>query len=78
MELENLEDLVDFAIPAEERLLLYQFGEDASDCPDIHPKTVLPLAQQHLRRAVPKRLNLMSEGLDGYAKSAGKPEISYL
>lgn len=78
MELEDLEDLINLAVPAEERLLLYQLGEDAAHCPNIHPQTVLPLPQQHLRRAVPERLNLMSEGLDGYAKSAGKSKISNL
>lgn len=78
MELEDLEDLIDLAVPAEERLFLYQLGEDAPDCPNIHTQAVLPLPEQHLRRAVPECLNLMSKGLDGDAKSAGKSKVSNL
>jgi hypothetical protein len=69
--LEDLEDLVDLAIAAEERFLLDEFGEDAADGPDVHSQTVLPLSQEDLRRAVPEGLDLMREGLNGDTKGAG-------
>jgi hypothetical protein len=73
--LEDLEDLVDLAIPAEERFLFDELGEDASDGPNIHSQAVLPLSQQNLRSPIPEGLDLMGERLDGYAKGAGKSEI---
>lgn len=78
VELEDLEDLVDLAVSAEERLLLHQFGEDAADCPDVHTQTILLLAQENLRRTVPKRLNLMSQGLDGETEGSGQAKVSNL
>lgn len=78
MELEDFEDLVDLAVAAEERLLLDQLSEDAADRPDVHSQAVLALAQQHLRRAVPKSFNFVCQCLDGDAKSAGKSKISDL
>lgn len=71
VELENLENLVDFTIAAEEGLLFDQFCEDAANCPNIHSQTVLFLSQKHLRRPVPKSLDLVSEGLDGQAEGTG-------
>lgn len=45
MKLEYFEDLVDLTIPAEQRFLLDELGEDAAYCPDIHTQTVLSLTQ---------------------------------
>lgn len=65
MELENLEDLIDFTVSTEHRLLFHQLSKDAADCPDIYTQTVLLLPEENLRSSVPKSLNLMSESLDG-------------
>lgn len=73
--LEDLEDLVDLAIPAEERFLFDELSEDTPDGPDVHSQTVLALAQQDLGGPVPQGLDFMREGLDGNAKGAGKSEI---
>lgn len=75
MELENLEDLVDFTIPTEKRLLFSQFSEDASHSPDIHSKTVLFLPEKHLGSTVPQGLDLVSESLYGETKGSCQPEI---
>lgn len=65
MELENLEDLIDFTVSTEHRLLFHELSEDASDCPDIYTQAVLLLPEENLRSSIPKSLNLMSESLDG-------------
>ena len=65
MELENLENLIDFTVSTEHRLLFHELSEDASDCPAIHTQTVLLLPEEDLRSSVPKSLNLMGESLDG-------------
>lgn len=75
MVLEDLEDLVDLAIAAEERFLFDELSEDTTDGPNIHSQAVLPLSQQNLRSPVPQGLDLMGQGLDGYAKGAGKSKI---
>ena len=76
VELEDLEDLVDLTVSAEERLLFDQFCEDAAHCPNVHSQTVLLLAQKHLGRPVPQSLNFVSESLDGQAEGTGKAKIS--
>lgn len=75
MQLKDLEDLINFAVSTEKWSFFYEFGKDASDCPDVYSQTVLPLAKQDLRSPVPKGLNLMSEGLDGDAKGPCKSKI---
>ena len=75
VELENLEYLINFTVTAEERLLFDKLSKDASNCPDIHTQTVLPLSKEDFRCAVPEGLNLMCESLDGNSKSARKPKI---
>ena len=65
MELENLENLIDFTVSTEHRLLFHELSEDASDCPDIYTQAVLLLPEENLRSSIPKSLNLMSESLDG-------------
>ena len=65
MELENFEDLIDFTVSTEHRLLFHELSKDASDCPDIHTQTVLLLPEEDLRSSVPKSLDLMGESLDG-------------
>ena len=65
MELENLEDLIDFTVSTEHRLLFHELSEDASDCPDIYTQAVLLLPKENLGCSVPKSLNLMGESLDG-------------
>ena len=76
VELEDLEDLVDFRIAIKEGSFLDEFGENAAYCPNIHSKTVLFLAKQHLRSSIPEGLDLMSEGLDGNSKSTRQPKVS--
>lgn len=44
MELEDLENLVDFGVTVKHGLLFDQFSENASNCPNIHTQTVLFLA----------------------------------
>ena len=75
MELENLKDLVDLAVSAEERLLLGQFSEDAADCPDVNSQTVLLLAQQNFGGTVPEGFDFVSEGLDGKGEGAGESKV---
>jgi hypothetical protein len=65
VELENLEDLIDFTVSTEHRLLFHELSEDASDCPDIYTQAVLLLPKENLGSSVPKSLNLMSESLNG-------------
>ena len=36
MELEDLEDLVDFAVPTEKRSLFDELGKDTANSPDIN------------------------------------------
>lgn len=75
VKLENLKDLIDFTVTAEERLLLDKLSKDASNCPDIDAQTVLPLPKEHFGCAVPEGLNLMGESLYGNSKSARKAKI---
>ncbi len=70
MELENLKNLINFTISVKHRLLLYEFCENATDCPDIHAQAVLLLSEENLRSSVPKRLNLVGQCLDWYSKSS--------
>ena len=44
VELENLEDLIDFAISTEKWFFFDELGEDASDCPNINSQAILFLA----------------------------------
>lgn len=53
MELEDFEDLINFAISAKKRLFLNEFGENASNSPNINSKTVLPLTKQNFRSPIP-------------------------
>ena len=78
MELEDLEDLVDFRVSVEERPLLNHFCEYAANSPDIHTQTVLFLSQKHFGSPVPKRLDFMSKSLDGDTKRPSKSEIGDL
>jgi len=75
VELEDLEDLVDLAVPAEQRLLLDHLREDAADGPDVDAETVLLLAEEDLGGAVPEGLDLVREGLDGEGEGAGEAEF---
>ena len=76
VELEDFEDLIDLAITTEQRFLFDQLSKNTTNCPYIHPQTILPLPQQYLRSSIPQGLNLMGECLDGQSKSAGKSKIS--
>ena len=65
MELEDLEDLIDLTVSAEEWLLFCELGENASDSPDINSETVLFLAQQNFGSSIPECLDLMCKSFDG-------------
>jgi len=76
VKLKNLENLIDFAISTEKRFLFKQLSKDTSYCPDIYTQTVLLLAEQDLRSAVPESFYLMSERFDWQTKGSSKSEIS--
>jgi hypothetical protein len=76
VELEYLENLIDFAIPTEERFLFSQLCEDAANCPDINSQTVLLLSEQNFGGSVPEGLDLMREGFDGKTEGSGESEVS--
>ena len=78
MELEDLEDLINFTITTEKRFLLDELGKNASNCPDIHSKTILFLAKEHLWRPVPQSLNLMGQSFNWNAECSSKSEVSNL
>jgi len=75
MELENLEDLVDFTISTEERFLLRQFGKNAANCPDVNSEAVLFLSEQNFGCSVPQGFDFVGEGFDGKGKGACKSKI---
>lgn len=77
MKLEYFKDLIDLRVTIEEGLLLDELGEDAADCPNIHAQTILPLAKEDFRSAVPECLDLMRKSFDWYAKSTSQTEICY-
>ena len=76
VELEYLEDLVDFAVSAEERFLLGELGKDAADGPDVNSQAVLLLSEQNFGGPVPESFNFVGEGFDGEGKGACKSEVS--
>lgn len=76
MELEYFENLIDFGVAIEHRLLFDQLCENTTDCPNINTETVLLLAKEHLRGSVPQSLNLMSESLNRNAEGSSESEIS--
>ena len=65
MKLEYLEDLIDFTVSAEERLLFSQFSEDTANCPDVNSQAVLFLSKQDFGSSVPECLDLMRQSFDG-------------
>ena len=75
MELEDLEDLVDFAISTKQCFFLDQLSKDTTDRPNVNSQTVLFLTQQYLWSTIPQSFNFMSEGLDGDAKGSSESEI---
>ena len=76
VELEYLEDLIDFAVSAEEGFLLSQLGKDAADGPDVNSQAVLLLPEQNFGGPVPKGFNFMGKGFDGEGKGACKSKVS--
>lgn len=52
-ELEDLKNLVNFRVSDKQRSLFIKLVEDASYCPGVHPKRVLPLTKQNLWGSVP-------------------------
>lgn len=75
MELENLEDLVDLAVSHEQGLLLNQLSKNAAHSPDVDSQTVLALSEEDLWGSVPEGFDLVGEGLNWNAKSAGKSKV---
>ena len=77
MELENLENLINFTVTAKERFFLNQLSENATNCPNIDTQAVLLLSKQHFRCSVPKGLDLMGKSFDWQAECPCQPKISY-
>jgi len=75
VELENLENLINFRITSEQGLFLNQFSKNASNSPNINTKTVLFLSQQYFWSSVPECFNLMSKCFDWDSESSGQSEI---
>ena len=71
MELENLENLIDFTVPVEHGFLFNEFCENAAHSPNVNTQTVLLLSEKNLRSSVPKRLNLVGQRLDWNSESSG-------
>ena len=78
MELEYLEDLIDFAVSAEEGFLLSQLGKDAADGPDVNSKAVLLLPEQNFGGPVPKGFNSWVRVLMGREKARASPKSAIL
>ncbi len=76
MKSEDLEDLVDFRVAHEQRLLLNEFSENASNRPHVHWERVLLLTKENFRSSVPKSFNLVSQSLNGNAEGSCKTEVS--
>lgn len=78
LDFEDFEDLIDFRVANEERLLLRHLSKDAASGPQVDAKRVLSLTEQDFRAAVPESHNLVSVSLDGQSKGTGQAEVSKL
>lgn len=65
MELEYLENLINFTVSTEKGFLFSQLRENAANCPNVNSQAVLFLTEQHFRSSVPKGLDLMRECFNG-------------
>ncbi len=75
LDLEDLENLIDFRIAREERSPLRHLSHDAPYGPYIYRCRVLLLSEEDLRSAVPQRHNLVSVRLHWESESPCQAEI---
>ena len=77
MELEDFENLVNFAVSIEHGFLFNQLSKDAADCPNINTKAILLLTQQNFWSSIPQSLDFMGKCFDGNSESSGQSKVSY-
>ena len=75
---EDLEDLVDLAVPHEKRSLLQHLGEDATRAPDVDAERVVLRTKQDLGASVPEGDDLVSVRLDRESEGSGQAKIGEL
>ena len=73
---EDLEDLIDFRVAHEQRLLFDKLSENTSNRPHVDWKGVLLLSKENFRCSIPESFNLVSERLDWHAECSRKTEVS--
>ena len=68
MELEDLENLIDFRIAHKQCSFLNHFMENTTETPNVNSQAVCLLSEKNLRGSIPKSLNFMGEGFNRNSK----------